>query len=306
MTGAARAAQRLRQWMRTMRSEAERIHRPACTDPITQIVLGIFSRNLPEARAREALERLQASVVDYNELRVISALELADMIGDYPEVRIKCEDLSRALNRIFAIEHTVSLDRLAGMTRRDVVAYLDRIDGLEPYTRARVRLLGLRQHAVPLDEAMWAYARSTQIVHPKCPLDEAQSFLERQIDECDGLEFFALLRRQAWQEMGAAVRRGEVPRIRSVPPDRTSRNMLRQVAAGLPATRESLAPASAAVARGKPAAKAPAKPSRSQKTQRTGLAAKNGAPRAAAARSRPSANTARRDRAKSASRRSRR
>jgi hypothetical protein len=53
------------------------------------------------------------------------------------------------------------------------------VDGLEPYTRARIRLLGMRQHAIPLDEAMWALARRDELVDPKCPLLEAQHFLER-------------------------------------------------------------------------------------------------------------------------------
>jgi endonuclease III len=231
MRGATHSAQRLRQVFRSLRSALGRVTRPQATDPITQIILGIFSRDVPEPRAREALERLRAAVVDYNELRVISPRELTHLIGNYPDSRTKCEDLSRALNRIFAIEHTVSLERLTDMSRKDMVTYLGRIDGLEAYTRARVRLLGLRQHAIPLDEAMWAYARKVRMVDARCPLEEAQAFLERQVEEEDALEFVALLRKQAWQDLGSAVRKGEFERIRSVPPDRTSRNMLAQVAA---------------------------------------------------------------------------
>jgi hypothetical protein len=202
-------------------------------DPIAQLILGIFSRDMPEPRAREALARLRSMVVDYNELRVVPPLELADLVGNYPDVRTKCEDLSRALNRIFAIEHDVSLERAAAMPRKDQLTYLNRIDGLEAYTRARIRLLGFQQHAIPLDEAMWAYARQKGIVDARCPLEEAQAFLERQVPEGQALEFFALLRKQAWNELGKLVRRQKVERILSVPPDRTSRNMLQQVAAGM-------------------------------------------------------------------------
>lgn len=229
MKGATRCAQRLRQVFRSLRANLGRIARPSVSDPITQLILGVFSRDMPEAKAREALERFREMVVDYNELRVIAPLELAGMLGrDYPDVRIKCEDLSRALNRIFAIEHRVCLDRLADMNKKDVAAYLARVDGLEPYTRARIRLLGLQQHAIPLDEAMWAFARANEIVDAKCDLEEAQLFLERSISADDALDFVALVRRQAWADFGAAVRKREVQRIRSVPPDRTSRNMLAQ------------------------------------------------------------------------------
>lgn len=242
MKGATRCAQRLKTLFSSLRSKLGKVGPPPAEDPVTQMLLGILSRDMPESRAREALDRLRSLVVDYNELRVIPPIELAGMIGDGPDVRRKCEDISRSLNRVFALAHAVSLQHLANMSPQEVRAYLNRIDGLEAYTRARIILLGLRQHAIPLDEAMWAYARQQGIVDAKCSLEEAQGFLERRIAPECALEFFTLLRKQAWHEMGAAVRRGEVQRILSVPPDRTSRNMLQLVDAATDTPEEALPP----------------------------------------------------------------
>lgn len=230
MRGATQCAQRLRRLLRALRTRLGKVARPATSDPMTQVILGILSRDVPESKARQALDRLRAVVVDYNELRVVPSMEMADMVGAIPNARVKCEDLSRALNKVFAREHEVSLDRLRGQPKKEVIEYLSEIDGLDAYSRARVRLLGLEQHAVPLDEAMWAYARKQGIVDQKCSLEEAQGFLERRLSEEEALEFVALVERQAWEEMGAAVRDGEVERISSIPPDRTTRNMLQLVA----------------------------------------------------------------------------
>ena len=216
----------MKQVFRSLRTRLGKVSRPPRGDPITQMILGIFSRDLPESKAREALDRLRGMVVDYNELRVIAALELAEMLGDYPDVRLKCEDVSRALKSIFAREHTISLDGIAELPKKELRAYLEQIEGLEAYTRARIQLQGFQRHAIPLDEAMGAYARNVRIVDKRCPLAEAERFLERQIPEQDALEFVALFKRQAWAEMGALVRKGEVERIRSVPPDRTASHML--------------------------------------------------------------------------------
>jgi hypothetical protein len=216
----------------SLRSKLGKVPLPAAGDPVTQCILGILSRDVPESKAREALDRIHGLVVDYNELRVVPPIELAEMLGEYPDVRLKSEDISRALNKVFALHHSVTLDHLFGMPKKEVSAYLEDLDGLEDYTRARVRLLALQQHAVPLDEAMWAYARQHEIVDRRCPLGEAQAFLERQIAESDALEFYALLHRQAWSEMATAVRRREVARIISVPPDRTTRNMLAAFGSG--------------------------------------------------------------------------
>jgi hypothetical protein len=229
MRGATECAKRLKLLFSALRSKLGKVSCPSMSDPITQLILGILSRDTPETKASEGLERLRGMVVDYNELRVIPPIELAEILADFPDARLKCEDISRALNGVFALEHAISLDRLANLSRKEALAILERIDGLEPYTRARVSLLGLRHHAIPLDEAMWAYARAEAVVDPRCPLAEAQRFLERQIPEESGLEFFALFKRQAWAEMGSAVKKREVARILSVPPDRTTRNMLQMI-----------------------------------------------------------------------------
>lgn len=232
MKGATLCAKRLSTLFKSLKTKLGKVTRPANTDPITQIVLGIFSRDMPEAKAREVLDRLRENVVDYNEMRVIPPGELSDTVGDYPEVRTKCEDLTRALNKIFAWEHTVSMDRLADASKTEVANYLLNIPGLESYTRARVRLLGFNHHAIPLDEAMFAYAKQEEIVDPKSTIDDAQAFLERNIEEEEALDFVALLKKQAWSDMATAVRKGQVEHIRSVPPDRTSRNMLRLIQSG--------------------------------------------------------------------------
>ncbi|MFQ5806845.1 MAG: hypothetical protein ACE5I3_10385 [Phycisphaerae bacterium] len=274
----------MKQLVRSLRTKLGKVGRRPAGDAITQMILGIFSRDVPESTAREALDRLRALVVDYNELRVVPPIEMAEMVGALPEARLKCEDLSRALNKVFAHEHEVSLDRLGGLPRKEVIDYLESIDGLDAYSRARVRLLGLQQHAVPLDEATWAYARKMEIVDRNCPLEEAQAFLERRIAEDEALEIVALLEKQAWTEMGAAVRNGEVERIRSIPPDRTARNMLQLVASG----RESAASGSQARtvetrrARARsPAAMAPASEPAVKPTRRPRPAKKKAAKRAA-------------------------
>jgi endonuclease III len=233
MRGATECAKRLKLLFGSLRSRLGKPGHLPSGDPIMQLLLGILSRDTPESKASEGLDRLRATVVDYNELRVIPPIELAETLGDFPDARLKCEDISRALNAIFALEHTVSLERLSGMSRKEAQTYLDKIDGLEAYTRARIRLLGVRQHAIPLDEAMWALARREKIVAAKCTLDEAQQFLERYVAEEDAVDFVALFKKHAWNELGSAVRKGQVERIRSVPPDRSTRNMLQMVSLGV-------------------------------------------------------------------------
>lgn len=232
MKGATQCAKRVKQVFKTLRGKLGKIAPPQTGDPVTQMLLGILSRDAQESKAREALDALRGMVVDYNELRVIPHGEIAKIIGEFPNIRTKCEDIGRALNRIFAIEHAVTLDHLTQFSKSDAAKYLDGVPGLEAYSRARIRLLGLGIHAFPLDEAMWHYVTTEEMVDPKCELADAQAFLERQISQDEALEFLALLRKESWSEYGTAVRKGSVRKIASVPPDRTTRNMLQMVAQG--------------------------------------------------------------------------
>jgi len=232
MKGATQCVRRLKQLSRTLKKKHGSVTAPPVSDPIEQLILGLFSRNQPESKARDALRRLLEVVVDFNDLRVIPPLEMTETVGKIPDARIKCEDLSRALNRIFAERHAITLEHLRPMSKKDRLQYLSRIDGLDAYTRARIRLFGFEQHAIPLDEAMLAYARKCGIVDKTCTHEKAQAFLERQIADGDAAQFFAAYRKLAWAEMGAAVRRRSTEHIHSVPPDRSTRNMLRLVATG--------------------------------------------------------------------------
>lgn len=233
MRGATECAKRLKSFLSDLKAESGKVTPPPTGDPLGQLILGILSRDTAEAKAVEGLERLRGMVVDYNELRVIPSLELAEILQDFPDHRLKSEDISRALNRIFARAHEVSLDWVAALPKRDQMAALLEIDGLDAYSAARIRLLGFEQHAVPLDEAMWELARRTGIIAPKCTLVEAVQFLERQLPVGDAVEFFTLARARAWATCGNDVRKGKVERILSIPPDRTTGNMLASVTASL-------------------------------------------------------------------------
>jgi hypothetical protein len=274
MRGATECARRLKRLVRSLKSKLGKVSSPHFDDPITQLILGVFSRDMPESKARDVLDRLKKLVVDYNELRVMSPREMAEHIGDSSGIWAKCEDVSRALNKCFATQHAITLDFLKGKPKKEVRDFLDDLEGLDAYSRARIRLLGLQQHAMPLDEAMWAYARKTKIVDPACTLRQAQSFLERQIAEADAIEVYAMLKKQAWSEMGAAVRHGDVKPIRSVPPDRVSRNMLQLIERSLPDS----------IAEGEPPAEPEPKP---EKNGRRPAARKKPAARKAA-RAKPS------------------
>ncbi len=123
MRGATLCARRVKALFGSLRSKLGKVSLPGPGDPLTQCILGILSRDVPEPKAREALDRIRGMVVDFNELRVVPPIELA-RCWRLPGRAPQCEDISRALNKIFALHHNVTLDHLLGMPKKEVIIYL--------------------------------------------------------------------------------------------------------------------------------------------------------------------------------------
>lgn len=234
MKGASKCTERVKAHRKTLKKKFAGVELRASLDPISELVLAILSRDVPFRVAHEVLERLRSQVVDFNELRVIPSHELAELINDQTRYRLKADDLNRALNFVFAREFDVTLEPLRALNKKEAIAYLDEVEGLEAYSRASIRLHVLGQHAVPLDAAMWARARELELIDPECPLAEAQGFLERQIPADDGAEFVAMLFEDSWASWGDAVAADEVEPIVSVPREIKSSHMLAHVSGVAP------------------------------------------------------------------------
>ena len=102
-------------------------------DPVTQCILRILSRDVPEPkRVRRWIASAGWSWISMS-CEVVPPIELAQMLGDYPDVRSNARTFP-ALNKIFALHHNVTLDHLWECPREEVIIYLSSLDGLEDYT----------------------------------------------------------------------------------------------------------------------------------------------------------------------------
>src|SRR4051812_40184454 len=89
-------------------------------EPLKALVRGAMSFDVPDARADEAMAAIDREFVDLNELRVATDLEVQEMLGTkYPAIEKRVAMITQALNAIFEKEHTLSLDRLKTISKRD-------------------------------------------------------------------------------------------------------------------------------------------------------------------------------------------
>ena len=177
-------------------------------DPLTALVRGAMSLDVPDARADEAMAAIGREFVDLNELRVATELEVQEMLGTrYPGIERRVSMITQALNAIFEKEHTLSLDRLKTISKRDARQFLRDLPDMHPFVEAYVMLFAFDGHAVPVDEQMLAYLREAGIVEADTPLDEAQRFVEHAVKAEESYDWYSCLRRASQGDDGRAKKK---------------------------------------------------------------------------------------------------
>jgi len=172
-------------------------------DPLLELVRSFLLWEAPRSKAELAMKRVQQAVVDINELRVCFPEEIIAILGErYPRVEERAQRLRAVLNDIYIREHAVSLDKLKSAGKREARQYLDSLDGMPQFVAARVFLLALGGHAVPLDDRMIARLAAEGVLEPGAAVEKAASALERHVKAGEAAELHMLL--QAWADDGPA------------------------------------------------------------------------------------------------------
>lgn len=183
---------------------------PDAHDPVAVLVQSFLMWETTTDKALTAYAKIHEHVVDFNDLRVCMPHEIAEMIGvRYPRALDRCERLRAALRDVFLREHTVGLDSLGEMGKREVKKYIDTLDGVTPYVAGRVQLVCYEAHAIPADEQLRAALIAEGAADSGHTVAELSNWLARQIKAEDALAAHYAF--QDWIDSGKAKTRGGKP-----------------------------------------------------------------------------------------------
>ncbi len=221
---AADPAKKLGQLLKKLKSQHEgelsppRPSQPApeWTEPLVEEL--IFSFLCWEAgvpHARTAIRKLHEAVVDYNELRVTLPEELSHFFGPrYPRSLERAQRLRASLTDLYKREHAVTLAHLAQAPKREARLYLESLEGMPHYVAARVTLVTLGGHALPVDERILEALKAENAVEANATPETASAWLDRHIRAADALSSYLVL--QSWTDEPNA-RRDSRPAKRAAP-----------------------------------------------------------------------------------------
>jgi hypothetical protein len=191
MKNASKYADILKNLLKTWQKEGKPAPPPRM-DPTKALVRGAMSYGVSETRSEEAMVAIDREFVNLNELRVGTDLEIQEMLGSkYPDIAQRAEMITRNLNAIFEKEHTLSLDRLKTISKKDARQFLRDLPVMN-FEGA---------NGIPLDQDMLNCLREHDMFEEKTSIEDAQKFLENNLKGEECYEFYALLRRAAYGEL---------------------------------------------------------------------------------------------------------
>lgn len=174
----------------------ERKPEPRTTlEPLHALVRGALSYDVTDARADDAMKQIDREFVDLNELRVATNLEIQELIGNrYPRIEARVALITQSLNTIFELEHTLSLERLRTIPKREARAFLRELPDIHPFVEAYVMLFGLDASAIPMDDGILSYLKEHNAVADNATLLDAQKFVEHHLKVDDYHDFYSSVR----------------------------------------------------------------------------------------------------------------
>jgi hypothetical protein len=171
--------------------------RPEPVDPLTRIIRAFLEYDCDEARTTLAERKVLDTMVDFNELRVTPAIELAALLGvRYPFAESRCSGLHRTLQSIFDREHHMRLDRIKEMKKGEIRPYFQSLAGITPYVEAAVSVDCFGISAAPVDTKLLLWLISKDALPEGTDIRTAQQQIERHLKAGEAEEFFHGSRRE--------------------------------------------------------------------------------------------------------------
>jgi endonuclease III len=167
-------------------------------EPVDALVYAVVSGNLTEAQAQKAITKLKDYFIDYNDLRVASIDEIAEVLGpDVATARGTAAALVSSLKAAFEKYNMLSLQALKKLGKRPAKQVLEKLTGATPFVVDYIMLTALQGHAIPLNSKMIEYFKTNELVHAEADYEEIEGFLTRQIPAKNAYEFYSLFRHES-------------------------------------------------------------------------------------------------------------
>jgi endonuclease III len=173
---------------------------------LEQFLYAICREGATRETADQAYRALQAKFFDWNEIRVSSPREIADVLDEFlPDGEARAQRLIDLLQEVFETTFSFDLESLQKKGFKQAAKQLARYQAANDYSVAWVVQQSLGGHAIPLDDgSLRVLRRLTVIDEDQNDLEAIHGSLEHQVPKVRGIDFVdaisALAAEYCWEE----------------------------------------------------------------------------------------------------------
>ena len=168
-------------------------YKPVVPDPerpvLEHLLLACCLENAHYPVAEESLAALVHTFFDWNEIRVSTIRELAEVMASLPDPPAAASRVKRVLQHVFEDSYSFDLEELRKSNLGPAVERLNKLDGTTAFSVAYVVQSALGGHAIPVDPATLAVLRLVDLVSDEDVEACVVPGLERAIFKSKGIEF---------------------------------------------------------------------------------------------------------------------
>jgi len=178
-------------------------YKPTGPDPqrsvLEHLLFACVLEDAPHDLAEEAFAALVHTFFDWNEVRVTSVSELAEVMSRLPAPRAAATRLKCVLHSVFEAKFSFELEDLRKQNLGPAVKWLEKLDGTDDFIVAYVAQAALGGHRIPVDRGTLATLYILGLITDKERDKGEVPGLERAVAKSKGPEVASLM-----HQLGAA------------------------------------------------------------------------------------------------------
>ncbi len=160
---------------------------------LEQLIFAGLLENAPHEPAEEAFAALLDQFFDWNEVRVSTVRELAEVMRRLPAPEQAANRVKNNLQNVFESRYTFDLEDLKRLKLGQAEQKLEKIAGVSKFCVAYVTQVALGGHSIPLDEGTLGALEVVGIIDAKAKAKGVVPGLERAVPKAKGTEVASLI-----------------------------------------------------------------------------------------------------------------
>ena len=183
---------------------------------LEHLVFAVFLENAKREAACAAFAAMERYYIDWNEIRVSTANEIADVVDMIPDASRAGERLRRLLQWIFDATFKFDLEELRAQGKNAVVEFLKTVPFSTAFMNDYAALFGVGEGPLPLSEGALRALRLLNFVVVSADGREIVPELDGAFEGDEALDFFFALHELGVEMLDDALRDDAIKFLRSI------------------------------------------------------------------------------------------